>query len=339
ILGNFTWPELCDVINEQVDQLTSDLQKANDKIAHLQSVCHKKSVCVRELQRSQECVLSQLKESVKRREEAWNSQHTNTVEELQVTPASLSVAFILCHCVSLCFHCVSLSCRCVPGANRTLVVFYFRPVVGSDVGGAAAVRRLLRSDRLPSILLSSMSDLQEAVSIRPSAGSAPPHLMSAARSGLSRLLDQLLDQSGDSVEADTLRLTPRPDVKVSEHLRALHRCASPPPADHLSSRQALVSNLQQHFLLFSQRLHSAEVERRSLRVELANQRRGQRREREDKQQAQTLIQEQSERLHALQLQVDTHDAQQTDTQSSLSRTTQVHTGSESSSNAAALCCV
>ncbi|XP_008290901.1 coiled-coil domain-containing protein 171-like [Stegastes partitus] len=40
------------------------------------------------------------------------------------------------------------------------------------------------------------------------------------------------------------------------------------------------------------------------------------------QQAQTLIQEQSERLHALQLQVDTHDAQQTDTQSSLSRTTQ-----------------
>uniref|UniRef100_A0A3P8TM21 Coiled-coil domain containing 171 n=1 Tax=Amphiprion percula TaxID=161767 RepID=A0A3P8TM21_AMPPE len=33
ILGNFTWLELCDVISEQVDQLTSDLQKANDKVS------------------------------------------------------------------------------------------------------------------------------------------------------------------------------------------------------------------------------------------------------------------------------------------------------------------
>uniref|UniRef100_A0A4W6ERL4 Coiled-coil domain containing 171 n=2 Tax=Lates calcarifer TaxID=8187 RepID=A0A4W6ERL4_LATCA len=82
ILGNFTREELCDVINEQVDQLTSDLQKANEKITHLQSVCVKKSVCVRELQRSQECVLSRLEESVRRREEAWSSQHTHTVTQL-----------------------------------------------------------------------------------------------------------------------------------------------------------------------------------------------------------------------------------------------------------------
>ncbi|KAI3376312.1 hypothetical protein L3Q82_016421 [Scortum barcoo] len=32
ILGNFTWEELCDVITEQVEQLTSDLRKANDKV-------------------------------------------------------------------------------------------------------------------------------------------------------------------------------------------------------------------------------------------------------------------------------------------------------------------
>lgn len=32
ILGNFTWKELCDVISEQVEQLTSDLQKANQKV-------------------------------------------------------------------------------------------------------------------------------------------------------------------------------------------------------------------------------------------------------------------------------------------------------------------
>lgn len=32
MLGNFTWNELCDVINEQIDQLTSDLQNANEKV-------------------------------------------------------------------------------------------------------------------------------------------------------------------------------------------------------------------------------------------------------------------------------------------------------------------
>lgn len=38
--------------------------------------------------------------------------------------------------------------------------------------------------------------------------------------------------------------------------------------------QVLVSSLQQHFLLFSQRLHSAEMERRTLRLEVASLRRG-----------------------------------------------------------------
>lgn len=47
----------------------------------------------------------------------------------------------------------------------------------------------------------------------------------------------------------------------------------------VSSHQALVSTLQQHFLLFSQRLHSAEVERRSLRLEVANLKKGLRQER------------------------------------------------------------
>lgn len=48
-----------------------------------------------------------------------------------------------------------------------------------------------------------------------------------------------------------------------------------------SSHQGLVSTLQQHFLLFSQRLHSAEVERRGLRLEVATLKKGLRQERED----------------------------------------------------------
>ncbi|XP_054863442.1 coiled-coil domain-containing protein 171-like isoform X1 [Amphiprion ocellaris] len=418
ILGNFTWLELCDVISEQVDQLTSDLQKANDKIAHLQSVCHKKSVCVRELQRSQECVLSRLKESVKRREEAWNSQHLSTVKELQLCRSQCdslqalvsSLTSDLTRSRRTCSSCSSASVLlggalrhallrlgrlsqqksllsrrleelelleeevrrlgdalgaqeeeqedggrrsrplrrwrrtvwvvmavrrwrqlaanttllfqvetggrtvCVCGGSATLEG---QNLSDQDEGPAAVCYRLLRSERLSSIILSSMSDLQEALS---HSGSAPPHLMSAARSALSRLLDQLLDQSADGMETDRLRPTPRPDVK------------------------ALVSNLQQHFLLFSQRLHSAEVERRSLRVELANQKRGQRREEDSRrtaaserfhsvcaelrealsreQQAQTLIQEQSHQLHTLRQEVNAHNTQQTDTQRTLSRTTQ-----------------
>lgn len=32
ILGEFTWQDLCDVITQQVDQLTSDLLKANSEV-------------------------------------------------------------------------------------------------------------------------------------------------------------------------------------------------------------------------------------------------------------------------------------------------------------------
>lgn len=53
------------------------------QVARLQRVCEKKSVCVRELQRSQESALSRLEESVRRREEAWSSQHQHAVAQLQ----------------------------------------------------------------------------------------------------------------------------------------------------------------------------------------------------------------------------------------------------------------
>lgn len=53
------------------------------QVCHLQSVCDKKSACVRRLQRRQECVLSRLQESVRRREEAWSQKHTHAVRQLQ----------------------------------------------------------------------------------------------------------------------------------------------------------------------------------------------------------------------------------------------------------------
>ncbi|XP_076580925.1 coiled-coil domain-containing protein 171 isoform X2 [Chaetodon auriga] len=437
ILGNFTWQELCDVINEQVDQLTSDLRKANDKIAHLQSVCEKKSVCVRELQRSQECVLSRLEESVRRREEAWSSQHTHTVTQLQSelqvcrsecaalrdhasslasdlsrlrgvlcrsrgeTASFLSACALLAGALKHAHHrlralseqktllsrrlaererleeevrrlagalggeedeeeargerrrravrrwkrsvCAVLAARRWRVlAKRTTVLFRVERGGGGtavcvcrgsntatrrgqkglstdeddDEGREGVCARWLRSKRLSSTVLSSMADLQGVLT---GTGSSPPDVMSASRSALSRLLDHILDQSDTArcrLDEDTLSrpTPPQPDMK------------------------ALVSTLQQHFLLFSQRLHSAEVERRSLRLEVSNLKRGLRQERQEscrtvpaerfhsvcvelrqalsrEQEAQTLIQEQTDQLHA-------HTAEQSDTQHTLSRTAQ-----------------
>ncbi|KAJ8008572.1 hypothetical protein DPEC_G00106280 [Dallia pectoralis] len=90
ILGSFTWGELCDVITENVDALTSDLTLANEKVVQLESVCDSKSVCVSELKQSQKCVLEQLEEKVRQREEAWTAQrhemdqqHKYNVSQLQ----------------------------------------------------------------------------------------------------------------------------------------------------------------------------------------------------------------------------------------------------------------
>uniref|UniRef100_A0AAZ3S794 Coiled-coil domain-containing protein 171-like n=2 Tax=Oncorhynchus tshawytscha TaxID=74940 RepID=A0AAZ3S794_ONCTS len=90
ILGSFSWAELCDVITEHVDTLTSDLTRANERVSHLQAVCESNSVCVSQLQQSQEGVLVRIEETVKHREETWTAQrhemdqqHAHTVTLLQ----------------------------------------------------------------------------------------------------------------------------------------------------------------------------------------------------------------------------------------------------------------
>ncbi|KAM3857465.1 coiled-coil domain-containing protein 171 [Diretmus argenteus] len=460
ILGTFSWVELCDVITEQADQLTSDLRKANDKLAHLQSVCERKSVCVRELQRSQECVLSRLEESVRRREEAWNDQHTHTVTQLQdelqlcrsqrdslqdhvsslerhrssltsdlsrlqglLTQSRGESASFLSACALLAgalthtyrrTHtlsaqktllsrrlaerealeeevrrlasalggeeeeegggsrrravmrwrrsvCVVLAVRrwCVL-ARRSTVLFRLEQGGGGqavcvcvdgesatesrkghdapttdkddDEGRGEVCVRWLRSKHLSSVILSSMAELQGALA---HTGPSPPEVMSAARSGLSRLLKNVLDQS-ESVSS----LSPYRNTLASRLEQGLHT---------QPGLKALVSTLQQHFLVFSQRLHSAEVERRGLRLEVANLKRAAKgelgRRREDpcslvpaerfdsvcvelrqalsrEQQAQALVEEQSDELHTLKLRLHTHTADETHTQHTLSLTAQ-----------------
>ncbi|XP_074555073.1 uncharacterized protein ccdc171 isoform X2 [Halichoeres trimaculatus] len=427
ILGNFTWAELCDVITEQVGQMTSDLREAKEKITHLQNVCKKKSVCVRKLQRSQECVLLRLEECVRRREEAWSRQHTLTITQLQ---NELQVSRSQCdslrgHASSLELRLSSLTsdlsssreesssylsaCALLAGAlkhthrrllalctqkellrrrleekeeleeevrrlagalggeedeeeeerrrkrrravrrwrssvwvvvavrrwcvlaNQTTVMFRV------ERGGRGAVcvcgvmtatqrgqsantdkddddgygereavcARWLHSEHLPTVFLSSMADLQGALT---NTGSSHKDVMSAAQSSMSHLLDHILDQS-DAASS----LCPG---RVGED-----GCKVTAPQN---DTKALVSSLQQHFLLFSQQLHSAEVERRSLRLEVTNLKRGLKRERtvpaerfhsvceelrqalSREQEAQTLLQEQTHTLNTLHQRANTH---------------------------------
>ncbi|KAJ8383020.1 hypothetical protein SKAU_G00037980 [Synaphobranchus kaupii] len=80
LLGSFSWPELCAVLQEHADALTSDLSRANEKISHLEFVCQNKSEAVRELQQTQESTFSKLAEQMKQREADWQLQRRDLEE-------------------------------------------------------------------------------------------------------------------------------------------------------------------------------------------------------------------------------------------------------------------
>ncbi|XP_025021984.1 coiled-coil domain-containing protein 171 [Python bivittatus] len=74
ILDKFSWPELCTVLQENVDTLILDLNKANEKISHLEYVCKNKSDTMREIQQTQEDTLNKVAEQMKAQESCWLKQ-------------------------------------------------------------------------------------------------------------------------------------------------------------------------------------------------------------------------------------------------------------------------
>ncbi|XP_062305616.1 coiled-coil domain-containing protein 171-like [Osmerus eperlanus] len=127
-------------------------------------------------------------------------------------------------------------------------------------GGRAGVCvRWLRSQHLSSDILEAMTPLQEALV---HTDSSPPDVLSAARSSMSRLLHLLLHQSDASSSLPSCG-----GDKCSLASRLGRGLVQLNTREH--SSQSLVATLQQHFLVFTQRLHSAEVERRGLRLEVA----------------------------------------------------------------------
>ncbi|NWZ80134.1 CC171 protein, partial [Poecile atricapillus] len=73
-LDRFSWPELCVVLQENVDALISDLNRANEKISHLEYVCRNKSNTMKELQQSQEDAFNKMAEQMKADACCWQNE-------------------------------------------------------------------------------------------------------------------------------------------------------------------------------------------------------------------------------------------------------------------------
>ncbi|NXA76933.1 CC171 protein, partial [Thryothorus ludovicianus] len=73
-LDRFSWPELCVVLQENVDALISDLNRANEKISHLEYVCKNKSNTLKELQQSQEDAFNKMAEQMKAETSCWQNE-------------------------------------------------------------------------------------------------------------------------------------------------------------------------------------------------------------------------------------------------------------------------
>ncbi|XP_032070552.1 coiled-coil domain-containing protein 171 isoform X2 [Thamnophis elegans] len=74
ILDKFSWSELCTVLQENVDTLILDLNKANEKVSHLEYVCKNKSDTMKEIQQTQEETLKKFVEQMKAQESCWLKQ-------------------------------------------------------------------------------------------------------------------------------------------------------------------------------------------------------------------------------------------------------------------------
>uniref|UniRef100_A0AAA9T9R5 Coiled-coil domain containing 171 n=1 Tax=Bos taurus TaxID=9913 RepID=A0AAA9T9R5_BOVIN len=89
MLDKFSWPELCAVLQENVDALIVDLNRANEKISHLEYICKNKSDTMKELQQTQEDTFNKVAEQIKAQESCWHKQKKEL--ELQYSELLLEV--------------------------------------------------------------------------------------------------------------------------------------------------------------------------------------------------------------------------------------------------------
>ncbi|KAK7910066.1 hypothetical protein WMY93_014750 [Mugilogobius chulae] len=345
IMGTLSWDELWLRICERVEQINADMHQSKQQVSSLQGV------------------LSRLEGKMRKREAELSHKHQQAVTELQRHLQSSRA-----ECYSLQDRVTSLTSDLSSLSHESGRFRWACVLLGGAL--AHAQTRLQRLSEQKAFLCRWMSkrdalvqevsslvealeadeddaQLQKKKSARrrwrrvltvvttlrrwcmlgkqATCCSSSQSVLSAAQSGMSLLLGNLLDQS---------------DAATVTHNCPLRRPTLQP---HMKE---LVSSLQQHFLDFSQRLHSTEVERRSLRQELNNLKRAMKKREQEvnkmvpcerfatvcselqealcrEQEAQGLVQELNSQLNQLQTNMDSYNTRTTEAQAAHDQTTQL----------------
>ncbi|XP_066460461.1 coiled-coil domain-containing protein 171 isoform X2 [Eleutherodactylus coqui] len=74
MMDNFSWPELCVILQENVNALISDLRQAKEKVSHLEYACKNKADVLRDLQKKHEDSLDRLAQQMKEQQNAWQKK-------------------------------------------------------------------------------------------------------------------------------------------------------------------------------------------------------------------------------------------------------------------------
>ncbi|XP_075066976.1 coiled-coil domain-containing protein 171 isoform X2 [Mixophyes fleayi] len=80
MLDNFSWPELCVVLQENVDVLASDLNRANEKVSNLEYACKNKADVMRDLKQNHEVLHKKLAEQMKAQQSSWQKKNKDLEE-------------------------------------------------------------------------------------------------------------------------------------------------------------------------------------------------------------------------------------------------------------------
>ncbi|XP_047663512.1 coiled-coil domain-containing protein 171 isoform X3 [Tachysurus fulvidraco] len=200
------------------------------------------------------------------------------------------------------------------------------------------VTKMLTSSELCVILHTCMQEVQTELQTSESSTC----VLAAARNSFAKLMGKLLPESGCYGDVGSLAQQLGHGLKT---LRKIHHL----PLSH-NPNKVMLSALQQHFLVFTQRLHSSEVERRDLRMELSRLKHRNTHSHHDtkdnthtvcvpgqqfrsvceelssalcrEQQAQTLLHEQATQLQELGITMETHTSEQLEKNHTLAQAVQ-----------------
>eukprot|EP00076_Gallus_gallus_P035050 XP_025000588.1 coiled-coil domain-containing protein 171 isoform X3 [Gallus gallus] len=293
ILDRFSWSELCAVLQENVDALILDLNRANEKISHLEYICKSKSDTMKELQRSQEDDMSKMAEQMKAQESCWQKQkkyleqqysdllgevHARAQEYKETAEKNKEKICVLekrQEELALENLYVKNTLTQIQKEHSSLLAACAL-LAGYNKEGIRCVEALnwFTSPDLLTAVISSVTELQDVISkTDPKSCLSGRLLVSAARNSFSKLMDKL-NVIMESVPLDSSRSVTYVEKNslIQRLAHGLHRInARALEAGSCDRRPIMksIASLQKQIAEFTQRLHTVEVERCSLRRELA----------------------------------------------------------------------